>query len=247
MDINQYKQILIYDHPHTLHEHMDVDSILLEQCLADDLIVRFWTSNGVVFGKLDTILKNFEEGKQYLTGQGIDTTIRKSGGLAVFLDDQTLNISLIISKRNSKIDINEGYKRTVDMLSDFLKKYDVKMYNEEISNSYCPGKYDCVIDGFKFCGIAQFQKKYHAVIMLNMVVAGDQRRRLGHIKNFYSLSNTANSSVYPTIHMSSMKTLSELTQLDLSCAQVINDFKEYLSSHDNVRTLDKIQISENNI
>src|SRR5690554_2551876 len=216
MNINQYKRVFIYDHPHTLDEHMIVDSKLLNQCFDDDLIVRLWTSDGIVFGKLDTTLINFEKGRQYFHHQRIETTIRKSGGLAVFLDDQTLNISLIISKRNIKIDLHDGYIKTVALLKDFLRKYNVNIYSQEVKDSYCPGKYDCVIDGYKFCGIAQYQSKQHVVVMANIVIADDQKMRLKHLKKFYDIANSNNNQTFPQISINSMKTLSELTSIDLS-------------------------------
>lgn len=243
MNINQFKRILIYDHHHSLDEHMNVDLNLLDQCNKDDLLVRFWTSSGVVFGKLDTTLVNFELARQYLHNQHIETTIRKSGGLAVFLDDQTLNISLIISKRNFKIDLHDGYKKTVELLGDFLKNYNVSIRTKEVVDSYCPGKYDCVIDDYKFCGIAQFQKKDHMVIMLNMVIAGNQKQRLNTLKEFYTRANPSNNPTFPQISEDSMKTLKDLTHLDLSTDQVINDFKDYLHKiNNNVHAIEKIQL-----
>lgn len=245
MELKKFNKISIYDHQHSLEEHMLIDSVLAELCNDDELIIRFWVSEGVVFGKLDTTLNDFEKGLMYLNHQNIKTAVRRSGGLAVFLDDNTLNLSIIFAKDTSSLDLHEAYKKTVSLLSEFIGRYNVTLQNKEVENSYCPGLYDCVINDYKFSGIAQFQTKKRVVVMLNIVVNGDQKKRLEHIKNFYEISNTKKNKKFPTIDVDSMKTLSELSNLDLSPVNLIDDFKLFLQQNNkSIFSLKKIHFEE---
>lgn len=243
MILQDFDKILIYEHQHTLDEHMVIDLLLAKEVKEKEMIVRFWVSEGVVLGKLDTTLSNYQRGLSYLKQQGFETVIRRSGGLAVVLDNQTLNVSLIVSKNGSKLELHSYYKKAVSLVQQFFNLYHVTVEQKEVPQSYCPGMYDCVIDDYKFCGIAQYHTKNEAIIMLNMVVDGNQIKRLSHMKHFYEISNTLFNKNFPRVDVNSMKSLSYLLNRKINTDDLISDLKEFISSENNhVEILEKLML-----
>lgn len=204
MKLSDFKQINIVDHAYDLSTHLTIDSFLEKNHKADELTVRFWVSKGVVFGKLDSILPNFLQGEEYINSLGYPTVIRKAGGLAVVLDEGTMNLSFIFSKQQSLL---ASYKIVVLWMIDFFKLSRIEIEVKEVSDSYCPGKYDLVYQDKKFCGIAQIRTKENVIVMLNLVLSGDQKKRLETIKGFYEIANTENNPIYPQININSMQSL----------------------------------------
>lgn len=232
MKLKEFNLIKIYDHPHDLYKNLQLDQQLETTVSEDELLVRFWVSKGVVFGKLDSTLSNFRQGEDYLNKQGYPTAIRKAGGLAVIIDEGTLNMSFIFKKQQN---ILESYETVVNWLIDFFKQHKMDVQVQETPNSYCPGKFDLVHRNKKFCGIAQIRSKHHVIVMLNLVISGDQNLRLGLIKKFYEISNIDNKPFVPKIQLDSMRALE-----DWQIVEFIESFKQYLSQNsNNVEVLDK--------
>ena len=103
-----------------------------------------------------------------------------------------------------------------------------------ISNSYCPGKYNGVIEGKKFCGIAQKRLKDRVIISATILVNQDQHHRGLIMKQFYEIANPNNDAKYPTINPNSMATLSDLLGRFISTQDVhralFNSAKEWVES-----------------
>lgn len=232
MKISEFKKIKLYDHAHDLQTHLKIDSLLEKDHHLDELTIRFWVSKGVVFGKLDTLLDNFQKGEDYINQCGYPTTIRKSGGLAVVLDKETINLSFIFRKQNKLL---ESYEIVSQWLIDFFMMNNIDIKVQEVPNSYCPGKYDLVHNHQKICGIAQIRTKSNVIIQLNIMLEGDQKARTQLIKTFYEISNSKNNPTYPQIDICSMKSLDLLT-ID----QFKQKFIQYLiSQNNNIQHLDK--------
>lgn len=229
MNLLSRKNLLIYNYNHSLLEHLEVDKKLVTYCETNTLITRFWMSDGVVLGKLDKTLSGFDEGIKFLKDNKLDYGIRKSGGLAVYLDSGVLNISFIFN--NNRCTLLEGYEIVVELLKNFLKCYHIVFDVGEISDSYCPGKYDLSVSKRKFCGMAQFRSSETSVVMITLFVSGDQRKRSRIINEFYINSNYEKSKMFPQINADSMITLNELTEFNLNPDKIKKDFIEYLVYH----------------
>lgn len=231
MKLSEFTKISIYNHPHTLKEHLIIDKELAKECDDQELIIRFWIAEGIALGKMDTLTADFEKGKKYLEKNNLIYEVRSSGGLAVVLDCGTLNMSFIFSPKKSGKHLNDSYLAVTALLQLFMKTYDVSIQKGTVQNSYCPGDYDLSVNGKKFCGISQYRSKEFVIVMLNMVVNGNQSERLEVLRKFYKIANTRHDSFYPTIQKGTMETLSNLMQLDITPGKIINDFKIFLLNH----------------
>ncbi|WP_033544114.1 lipoyl protein ligase domain-containing protein, partial [Planococcus sp. CAU13] len=135
----------------------------LESFAADDLLcelvgsgqseptIRTWVHDDtVVLGIQDHRLPHIDEANQLLKERGYTPIVRNSGGLAVVLDAGVLNISVVVSEKESAIDIPEGYDMMLELVRKLFPEAAIDAY--EIVGSYCPGSYDLSIGGRKFAG-----------------------------------------------------------------------------------------------
>lgn len=103
--------------------------------------MRSWVHHDtIVLGIQDTKLPHLAEGAAYLHEQGYKTIVRNSGGLAVVLDQDVLNISLIFPDAEKGIDIDRGYEAMFDLIKAMFASYGTAIEAKEIVGSYCPGK-----------------------------------------------------------------------------------------------------------
>ncbi|KAA0546147.1 lipoate--protein ligase family protein [Bacillus sp. BGMRC 2118] len=187
-------------------------------------VLRSWVHhNTVVLGIQDTRLHDLEKGITYLQEQGFHTIVRNSGGLAVVLDQDVLNLSLIFPDSEKGIDINRGYDAMVELVSHLLKDESVSFEAREIVGSYCPGSYDLSIGGRKFAGISQRRLRGGIAVQIYLCVSGSGSRRAELIKNFYEIGKSDNESKFspPTIVPSTMASLSELLNKEITIPQIM--------------------------
>jgi octanoyl-[GcvH]:protein N-octanoyltransferase len=207
-----FKHVTLIDESVSLENQLSYDKDLSKHIHKDGFIVRFWSTEGIILGKLDTLLPQFEKGLKHISGLKINTLIRKAGGLAVVCDKGILNLSILFSKDHPEIGgLNESYDFAVNLLKHLLQDYHLIIEEGEISNSYCPGKYDLSVRGKKFAGMAQYRSKEAVMVMITLCVSGNQANRCELIRDFYSLANPLMDPKYPEIDLNSMITLSELT------------------------------------
>jgi octanoyl-[GcvH]:protein N-octanoyltransferase len=207
-----FKHVTLIDESVSLENQLSYDKDLSKHIHKDGFIVRFWSTEGIILGKLDTLLPQFEKGLKHISGLKINTLIRKAGGLAVVCDKGILNLSILFSKDHPEIGgLNESYDFAVNLLKHLLQDYHLIIEEGEISNSYCPGKYDLSVRGKKFAGMAQYRSKEAVMVMITLCVSGNQANRCELIRDFYSLANPLMDPKYPEIDLNSMVTLSELT------------------------------------
>jgi octanoyl-[GcvH]:protein N-octanoyltransferase len=181
--------------------------------------VRTWVHhNTIVLGIQDTKLPFLEEGVNFLKNLGYRVIVRNSGGLAVVLDKDVLNISLIFPDTEKGIDINRGYDAMLDLIRKMLKEHGGQIEAREIVGSYCPGSYDLSINGKKFAGISQRRLRGGIAVQIYLCVRGSGEERADLIRQFYdiSLKNEQTKFIFPTIKPETMSSLSDLLHIDLS-------------------------------
>lgn len=212
-----FETLRVIDQAVSLSDQLSFDTDLSSSILPNTLIVRFWTAKGILFGRLDSLLPQFNEGVAYCHRNAMETMVRKAGGLAVACDDGVLNLSVLYSKHHANFGgLNESYAFGVDLMKHLLQDLNLDIQEGEIKHSYCPGKYDLSVNGKKFAGMAQYRTKDAVMLMITIFVDGDQNRRSEWIRDFYAIANPLNDPDYPCVESDAMKTLSELGQVILS-------------------------------
>jgi octanoyl-[GcvH]:protein N-octanoyltransferase len=216
-----FKQIRLIDVDLPLDQQLQTDKTLSLSLQQDELILRLWSAKGVILGKMDSVLPEFQAGLDFLESSHTPSYIRKAGGLAVVCDEGILNLSLIFSKETALIGgLNEAYDFGVAFQKALLHALDLNIQEGEISESYCPGKYDLSVNGQKFSGMAQYRSKDAIMVMITWCVEGDQQARCNLIKHFYALANPLGDPKYPRIDPFSMTTLSDLSNSTLSVTNI---------------------------
>lgn len=187
-------------------------------------VVRTWVhDNTVVLGIQDHRLPFVEEGRAYLTSKNYQSIVRNSGGLAVVLDEGVLNISIIISEKNQKISINDGYDMMVDFIKLLFPEAAKQIEAYEIFGSYCPGSYDLSIGGKKFAGISQRRIRDGIGVQIYLCIEGSGAKRAELVKQFYeiSLKNEQTKFQYPKVLPEVMASLSELLEKNITVQETV--------------------------
>jgi octanoyl-[GcvH]:protein N-octanoyltransferase len=187
-------------------------------------VMRSWVHHDtIVLGIQDTKLPHLAEGVAYLHEQGYKTIVRNSGGLAVVLDQDVLNISLIFPDAEKGIDIDRGYEAMFDLIKVMFASYGAVIEAKEIVGSYCPGSFDLSIHNQKFAGISQRRVRGGVAVQIYLCVKGSGSTRASLIQEFYKrgLQHTETKFSYPDIEPHTMASLSELLQIDLTVSDVM--------------------------
>lgn len=185
---------------------------------------RAWVHHKtIVLGIQDARLPYCEEGVKFLKENGYRVLIRNSGGLAVVLDENVLNISLIFPDAEKGIDINRGYDAMWELIKKMLAQYGHEIEAKEIEGSYCPGSYDLSIRGKKFAGISQRRVRNGVAVQIYLCVNGSGEKRAELIKEFYSISLKGEETrfTYPSIKPETMASLSELLNTNLTVGDMM--------------------------
>jgi octanoyl-[GcvH]:protein N-octanoyltransferase len=176
--------------------------------------LRSWVhEKTVVLGIQDSRLPNLMNGVHFLENEGYKVIVRNSGGLAVVLDDGILNLSLILSEKEKKVDINSGYNAMYELIKQLLQSYNAEIIAKEVVGSYCPGSYDLSIHGKKFAGISQRRVRGGVAIQIYLCVHGSGSKRASLIKDFYSKAANPLEGLppqFPKVRPNTMASLSEL-------------------------------------
>lgn len=215
----------------------------LESFAADDLLcelvgsgqsaptIRTWVHDKqVVLGIQDHRLPHIGEANQLLKERGYTPIVRNSGGLAVVLDAGVLNVSVVLSEKESAIDIPEGYEMMLELVRMLFPEAAIDAY--EIVGSYCPGSYDLSIGGRKFAGISQRRIRKGIAVQVYLCVEGSGSERAELIRDFYEtgLQGAETKFVYPAIQPETMASLSELLGREITVPEVAIDLYNLLDS-----------------
>ena len=180
--------------------------------------MRLWVHDPtIVLGIPDSRLPHLEKGLAYAHDFKHNIIIRNSGGLAVVLDRDVLNISLILPGAKH-MGIHECYEMMVAFVRFMLRDWTDKIEAYEIVGSYCPGDYDLSIHGRKFAGISQRRVKEGAAIQIYLDARGDSKARAAFVRDFYKLSlgDEDVKTPPPVVRPETMASLSELLERDVT-------------------------------
>ncbi|MBM7605256.1 octanoyl-[GcvH]:protein N-octanoyltransferase [Metabacillus crassostreae] len=197
-------------------------------------VARTWIHHDtIVLGIQDTKLPFLKDGVEFLNQSGYKVIVRNSGGLAVVLDKNVLNISLIFPDSEKGIDINRGYDAMLALIKYMFKNHGAKIEAREIVGSYCPGSYDLSIDGKKFAGISQRRLRGGIAVQIYLCVSESGEDRADLIRQFYELSLKGASTkfTFPLIKPSTMSSLADLLQTDLTVEKLLLELLLTLKNH----------------
>lgn len=196
--------------------------------------IRTWVHDAsVVLGIQDHRLPFVHAGMDFLLQNGYTPIVRNSGGLAVVLDSGVLNISLVISEQEDRIDINVGYDIMVELIRQLFPQAADRIEAYEIVGSYCPGSYDLSIDGKKFAGISQRRLRQGIAVQIYLSIEGSGADRAKLIREFYeiALQNEQTKFQYPKVRPEVMASLSELLQEELTISQTVQNLQHILHAN----------------
>lgn len=189
-------------------------------------IIHFWQlPKTLILGMKDSRVTYFDEALKTVHEKNYHLLLRNAGGLGVISDAGVLNVSLILPKETiSSLSIDDGYQKMVDWLEQ-TRFGRLGLEIGEVTDSYCPGKYDLSIKGKKIAGIAQRRVKDGVAIMMYLSVTGDQTFRGEVVRDYYEKGLKDQFGVnYPPVNPESMTTLDNAAAFDVS----INSVKKEL-------------------
>lgn len=195
--------------------------------------IRTWVHDqSVVLGIQDHRLPHIQEGMDLLKTRGFAPIVRNSGGLAVVLDPGVLNISMVLSEKEGKIDINTGYDIMVELIKLLFPQVADQIEAYEIEGSYCPGSYDLSINGKKFAGISQRRLRQGIAVQIYLCIEGSGAERAQLVRDFYNISLQGEKTKfkYPDIQPEVMSSLCELLDASLTVQQTVIDLQQVLRS-----------------
>lgn len=175
-----------------------------------------------IIGLRDSRLPGAQQARAWLKSLGYRTAIRNSGGAAVPLDPDVVNVSLILPKRGTgDLHFHRDFERMYALIRQALAATGQTVDKGEVVGAYCPGDYDLSIGGRKFCGIAQ-RRQAHAYVIQAFVIAGGSGRERGQlVKSFYDLAAAgAKDGDYPSVEPGTMASLDELTGMGPGAADM---------------------------
>ncbi|GKU83714.1 biotin/lipoate A/B protein ligase family protein [Niallia sp. NCCP-28] len=196
--------------------------------------VRTWVHDKtIVLGIQDTRLPHLDQALEFLRHQGYRTIVRNSGGLAVVLDKDVLNISLILPEREKGIDINSGYDTMWELIRIMFADYSEAIEAKEIIGSYCPGSYDLSIEGRKFAGISQRRIRGGVAVQIYLCVNGSGQKRGEVIQQFYKIGVGGEKTkfIYPVIQPEVMASLSELLKVEWTVEKIMTRLLYAIKDH----------------
>lgn len=194
-------------------------------------VARTWVHHhSVILGIQDIRLPYLVDGLQFLEESGYRYIVRTSGGLAVYLDEGVLNITLVFPEKEKGIEINRGYEAMYRFVQLMFADLTDQIKAGEIHGSYCPGSYDLSINGKKIAGISQRRVKKGVAVQIYLCVTGSGSKRAEVIRQFYekSLKGAVTKFAYPQIKPEVMASLSELLGIDITIEQCMLRFLQVL-------------------
>ncbi|GAY74198.1 lipoate--protein ligase family protein [Lentilactobacillus kosonis] len=201
-----------YSPSHQLESFADTNTILEFTNKLQTPFLQFWTTTAptLILGINDRHLPKLTTGLQKLIDQQYNYFLRNSGGLAVISDPGVLNVSLFLPTSEQPLTVDEAYEVITTLIRQSLPDLQIDAY--EITDSYCPGKYDLSVNGQKIAGIAQRREKDAVVLMLYMSVFGNQNARSAVVSDFYQKSAAYEQTQwhFPKINPESMTGLVDL-------------------------------------
>ncbi|MFD1929421.1 biotin/lipoate A/B protein ligase family protein [Sporosarcina siberiensis] len=195
--------------------------------------VRTWVHDDtIVLGIQDHRMPYISEAMQMVEDAGYKPIVRNSGGLAVVLDKGILNISILLSEKETPIDIPAGYEVMLAFVRLLFPEAGNRIEAYEIVGSYCPGSYDLSIDGRKFAGVSQRRLRQGIAVQVYLCIEDSGAERAEIIKELYrvGLNGEATKFIYPEIKPEVMASLTELLETPLTVSDVVIRTQQLLRS-----------------
>lgn len=230
----QHKPLRLLNHTnveHVLEQEFEAKvSFAIEDAIATVVgqklapaTVRLWVhDNTLVLGIPDSRLTNLQAGVAYMQELNYDVIVRNSGGLAVLLDENVLNISFILPNKD-ELSIHEGYDLMYFFTRQLFAPEKANIAAYEIVGSYCPGDYDLSIDGKKFAGISQRRVRNGVAVQMYVDIAASSYRRARIVKQFYQIAKGDSdcSFTYPDVNPLVMASINELLQTNFTVQNIV--------------------------
>ncbi|MCT4782012.1 lipoate--protein ligase family protein [Exiguobacterium himgiriensis] len=221
------------------------DDTLCASTKVQGAVLRAWVhSNTVVLGIQDARLPHLKDGIRLLHERGYRPVVRNSGGLAVVLDEDVLNLSLILPE-NDGIQIDSGYEAMTSLIQHMFRDVTDVIVAGEIVGSYCPGSFDLSIDGKKFAGISQRRVRGGVAVQIYLSVRKSGSARAALIRDFYeaAIQGEATRHTYPAIIPETMASLEDLLGIPLTVEDVLQRAYDVLGGFSELRpgTLDIVE------
>lgn len=195
--------------------------------------VRTWVHDKtIVLGIQDHRMPYISEAMQMVEDAGYKPIVRNSGGLAVVLDKGILNISILLSEKETPIDIPAGYEVMLAFVRLLFPEAGNRIEAYEIVGSYCPGSYDLSIDGRKFAGVSQRRLRQGIAVQVYLCIEGSGAERAEIIKELYRVGVNGETTkfIYPEIKPEVMASLTELLAIPLTVNDVVIRTQQLLRS-----------------
>ncbi|RPF54061.1 lipoate--protein ligase family protein [Aquisalibacillus elongatus] len=235
--------LLKFNHIRKIDDSNATEAKIMESFAVDDTLcltanersetaIHYWVHQPtVVLGIPDSRLPYLDKGIQFLKENGYNAIVRNSGGLAVVLTEDILNISLVFPDAKT-YDIHDGYNAMVEWIQWIFEEEGLPIRAYEIEESYCPGTYDLSIHGKKFAGISQRRVKNGSAVQIYLDIEGDGQARANLIKRFYELSINGEETKfkYPQINPNVMASLEQLFQKKMTVQHVIERIEHKMNA-----------------
>ncbi|WP_438314869.1 lipoate--protein ligase family protein [Sporosarcina sp. FA9] len=195
--------------------------------------VRTWVHDDtIVLGIQDHRMPYISEAMQMVEDTGHKPIVRNSGGLAVVLDKGILNISILLSEKETPIDIPAGYEVMLAFVRLLFPEAGNRIEAYEIVGSYCPGSYDLSIDGRKFAGVSQRRLRQGIAVQVYLCIEGSGAERAEIIHELYKVGVNGETTkfIYPEIKPEVMASLTELLAMPLTVSDVVIRTQQVLRS-----------------
>lgn len=145
--------------------------------------LHFWRHRqALLLGSRDASLPDSQSAIEALCENGYAVAVRAFGGLAVALDEGVLNVTLILPGAPA---LDDAFAFMAGLLHDALAPF-VDIRVGEIAGSYCPGRYDMSVAGYKIIGIAQRRIAGVIAVSAFVNVQGSSRLREEAVMTYYA-------------------------------------------------------------
>jgi len=154
-------------------------------------VVRIWSNTPcLVVSRRDTKSPDFPAAARELQQADFAVVVRRTGGTAVVHTSGVLNFTLCYRlPAGGAFSVAESYAVMNAPIMQFLESLGIPSSVGEVSNAYCPGRYDIVAGGNKLAGTAQRVKvdaRGRIVLShLSLNVSNSPRETEDVIRTFY--------------------------------------------------------------
>lgn len=207
-------------------------------------ILHLWRHpRAFIMGLRDSRLPLARQARDWLHELGYATAVRNSGGAAVPLDLGVLNVSLIMPKRDGRLDFRTDFERMAALIGESFRERTPHIQTGEVEGSYCPGEFDMSVSGRKFCGIAQRRHADAIVVQAFVVVEGTGAERAALAGMFYGKA-AGDAQDYPRVRPETMGSLSELAGTGFRAEEAAADVIRCIASMSELKEADAAQLPD---